>query len=659
MSTLRLSLVLLIVLILLGLVGCTSTSAYRTTTTTPKMRTVATIGDKPLATVTGEPGGAATSEGEPEPPLERRSRADAAGRISGRVVDDQGEPVAGARVRLAVSSAPGGRMVQATTDRAGGFTLRGLRPGMSYTVVAEWDDGHDVLTGRRTVQAPDSDVRIALGPDETAPQAAGLPAPARVSPVSRSRSRSRRGATEEQEPTAELVESPINVEDLPPAPEAETIAPASRREPRGDLDEAESANLPRARGWRPLERSQAAAAGPQPRPSAGRMARSQPVTDTESASESPAEPALWPGGGRGASAGLPPIEAPVPDDDGPNPLPPALEPGETSLSVPEAAAAADAVKVAADRPAPAPVAAGVAPGTDSAMLLARADEPAALPDLAPGALVAAPPPAAAAPAPLPPATQPPPPSLPPPAPAAPIPASGLGGAVASDDGPAVLPPPVESTEGEFRTPDADPAPRPRPRWRDLAASQTNPPPLERPVRGSPPGQPGPEPDTYCRYDTRRRRIEDFRLPDLQGRLVRFQDFDADLVLLDFWGSWCQPCLRSVPHLIDLQKRYGGKQLQVIGIACEREEAPAAERVARAAGAAKKLGMNYPVLVTSNDASGPLQKALHVQSYPTLILLDRQGRVLWQDQGATRLTMMRLDRMINMMAAKPTDSLRRF
>ena len=139
--------------------------------------------------------------------------------------------------------------------------------------------------------------------------------------------------------------------------------------------------------------------------------------------------------------------------------------------------------------------------------------------------------------------------------------------------------------------------------------------------------------------------------------MRFQDFDTDLILLDFWGSWCQPCLRSVPHLVDLQKRLGGKQLQVIGIACEREETPAAERAAGVAKAVKKLGINYPVLVTSMDGSCPLQKALHVQAYPTLILVDRQGRVLWQDQGATRLTMARLDRMISI-ATKP-DARRRY
>jgi hypothetical protein len=117
-------------------------------------------------------------------------------------------------------------------------------------------------------------------------------------------------------------------------------------------------------------------------------------------------------------------------------------------------------------------------------------------------------------------------------------------------------------------------------------------------------------------------------------------------------------MRSVPHLVDLQKRMGGKQLQVVGIACERPEAPPAERAADVIKAAQKLGINYPVLVSSLDGSCPLQKALNVQAYPTLILVDRQGRILWQDKGATRLTLFRLDRMVNM-AAKSIDSQRRF
>jgi thiol-disulfide isomerase/thioredoxin len=616
MSTLRLSVVLLILLVLLGLVGCSSTSVYRAAANAPKMRTVATIGDRPLPIVSGEPGETLTATAEP--PVERRSRVDSDGRISGRVVDERGEPVEGARVRLAVSSAPGGRVVRATTDRAGGFTLRGLRPGTSYTVIAEWEDSEGLVTGRSTVQAPDADVRVALGSAEAETRAAATST--RVDPVSR--------RTAPEEDVADLVSSPINVEDLPPAPEAEVIAPAGRLKPQVNSDEGDSFTPQRSRGWRPLERSQPAFAGP----SAGANTSALPRPDSE--------PALTPNPSRGADL---PVEAPMPGDDGPNPLPPALEPGE--VSVPGSSRRNDSV-----------VDALVAP-VQQTTVLAQADEPAPLPELPPGALVESAPR-------LSPLTD-----LPPPEEHTSAPASAMPVPVASHDAPTLLPPPVESvgsTPALFpaplqaqseagSTPDMaspDASSRPRPKWRDLAASQVDPPPLENAVRGSPK-----EPATYCRFDSKHRRIEDFRLPDLQGRLVRFQDFDTDLILLDFWGSWCQPCLRSVPHLIDLQKRLGGKQLQVIGIACEREETPAVERAAGVANAAKKLGINYPVLMTSTDGSCPLQKALHVQAYPTLILVDRQGHVLWQDQGATRLTMARLDRMISI-ATKP-DGRRRY
>jgi thiol-disulfide isomerase/thioredoxin len=628
MSTLRLSVVLLIILVLLGLVGCTSTSSYRTTEGAPKLRTVATIGDKPLPIVTGEPGETVTPDSAPEPPLERRPRTDAGERVSGRVIDENGEPVAGAQVRLGVSSAPGGRVVQTTTDRAGGFTLRGLRPGTSYTLIAELEDDQGVLTGRSTVQVPSADVRIALDPVEGAPRAAGVPA--RVSPASR------RGAAEE--PVADRLESSINVEDLPPPPEAESIAPSARRNPQAGADWADSPATSRPGGWRALDRSQPLA--PQTRANASKNGRLPRASENE--------PALAPSRG----AGFPPVEAPSLDDDGPNPLPPALEPGETSLSVP---AARDQHELLSGAP--------LAPPVEPATILASADEPAALPDPTPGALVAAAsPPAQPRPAPAP----------------APLPASGPPEPVASDDARPRLPPPIESAEPTSASPllqaqaafgppsgpeqgsesEAEPeppdrAPPPRIRWRDLAAGETGPPPLEVAGRDSP----GKEPDTYCRYDSQHRRIEDFRLPDLQGRLVRFQDFDADLILLDFWGSWCQPCLRSVPHLVDLQKRLGGKQFQVIGIACERDETPVSQRVARASSVAKKLGMNYPVLMTSADGACPLQKALNVKSYPTLILVDRHGRVLWQDQGATRLSMMRLDRMISV--ATKGDGRRRY
>ncbi len=147
----------------------------------------------------------------------------------------------------------------------------------------------------------------------------------------------------------------------------------------------------------------------------------------------------------------------------------------------------------------------------------------------------------------------------------------------------------------------------------------------------------------CDYDDRHRRILDFRLPDLDGRPVRFQELDADLVLIDFWGTWCPPCVQSIPHLVELQERMG-KRLAVVGIACESEvPEKAAPKVAETIG---KLKVNYKVLLSRNDGSCPIQEALHIQAFPTMILVDRQGRVLWRDQGATPATLARLDRMLD-------------
>jgi thiol-disulfide isomerase/thioredoxin len=166
---------------------------------------------------------------------------------------------------------------------------------------------------------------------------------------------------------------------------------------------------------------------------------------------------------------------------------------------------------------------------------------------------------------------------------------------------------------------------------------------------SQPAAPGPKAKAdastiFCDYDDRHRRLIDFRLPDLEGKPVRFKDIDADLVLIDFWGTWCAPCLDSIPHLVELQDRMKGKKLVVIGVACEPDSPEKA--AAKVAAAARKMNMNYPVLLSKNDGKCPLQEAFRIQAFPTMILVDREGRVLWRDQGATAATLARLDRMVS-------------
>jgi peroxiredoxin len=156
-------------------------------------------------------------------------------------------------------------------------------------------------------------------------------------------------------------------------------------------------------------------------------------------------------------------------------------------------------------------------------------------------------------------------------------------------------------------------------------------------------------------DPHERRLVDFQLPGLDGAMVSFHDIDADLILLDFWGSWCQQCQKSIQHLRDLQAKLGGRRLQVVGIACEKA-ASFEERRAAAAGAVQRLAIDYPVLLSTLDGSCPLQQALNVQFYPTMVLIDRDGRILHTEQGATDATLARTDRSIALAIRKTEASL---
>ena len=72
-----------------------------------------------------------------------------------------------------------------------------------------------------------------------------------------------------------------------------------------------------------------------------------------------------------------------------------------------------------------------------------------------------------------------------------------------------------------------------------------------------------------------------------------------------------------------------------------------DRRASAAKGAKDLRISYPVLISSMDGSCPVQKVLQVQFYPTMVLVDRNGRMLGREQGATDVTLARMDRAIDL------------
>ncbi len=128
----------------------------------------------------------------------------------------------------------------------------------------------------------------------------------------------------------------------------------------------------------------------------------------------------------------------------------------------------------------------------------------------------------------------------------------------------------------------------------------------------------------------------FALPDLNGQTHRMADWDGQVVLLNFWATWCPPCQQEIPDFIEAQAKYEKAGLRVVGIAVDTPEA-VREFQAR-------VNMNYPVLVGQLDASALARQYGNQHGIlPYNVLVDRDGIIRHVEVG--RLTENQLEQLL--------------
>jgi peroxiredoxin len=109
----------------------------------------------------------------------------------------------------------------------------------------------------------------------------------------------------------------------------------------------------------------------------------------------------------------------------------------------------------------------------------------------------------------------------------------------------------------------------------------------------------------------------FTLKDLSGKTVSLADYKGKVVLLDFWATFCAPCIKALPKLQKLNDRHASKGFAVIGIATD-EDGP--KKVAPAVAKAK---VRYPILLTNEAA----YEQYGVETLPAMFLIDRNGQIV--------------------------------
>jgi thiol-disulfide isomerase/thioredoxin len=120
----------------------------------------------------------------------------------------------------------------------------------------------------------------------------------------------------------------------------------------------------------------------------------------------------------------------------------------------------------------------------------------------------------------------------------------------------------------------------------------------------------------------------FTLVDTMGVPREFPGGRAgELVLLDFMTTTCVPCKHALPTLRALQTKYGLRGVELIGVSCDEANLP--QRRALAAAYQKAERLNYLIYTEPTARPGQLRERFGVDGYPTLVLLDSAGEVLWK------------------------------
>ena len=112
---------------------------------------------------------------------------------------------------------------------------------------------------------------------------------------------------------------------------------------------------------------------------------------------------------------------------------------------------------------------------------------------------------------------------------------------------------------------------------------------------------------------------EFSLPDLNGQLRTVSEWDGKVVALNFWATWCPPCIKEVPEFVALQEKYQTQGLQFIGIALQQPE-EVREFVT-------EHKVNYPILTGELEVI-ELAEAYgnHIGALPYTVIIDRNGKI---------------------------------
>lgn len=116
---------------------------------------------------------------------------------------------------------------------------------------------------------------------------------------------------------------------------------------------------------------------------------------------------------------------------------------------------------------------------------------------------------------------------------------------------------------------------------------------------------------------------EFTLTDLTGRQLQLSELRGQVVVLDFWATWCGPCRLETPHLVELRNRFQKQGVEVIGISLDEGDIQSVRDFAG------EFKISYPIAMGTQRVE---QQYGPITAIPTLFVIDRAGRIRLHHEG---------------------------
>lgn len=127
-------------------------------------------------------------------------------------------------------------------------------------------------------------------------------------------------------------------------------------------------------------------------------------------------------------------------------------------------------------------------------------------------------------------------------------------------------------------------------------------------------------------DEARKPAADFSIPDLEGKLVSLSDYKGQIVMINFWATWCSPCREEIPHFVEFQKKYGPEGFTILGLTIDTIDPEEVKEFAI------EYKMNYPILYLGKQSKQVQKDYGNFRGIPTSFLIDRDGLIIRKVTG---------------------------